>query len=169
MSRVYLLRHAKAASAGVGMRDFDRPLVQTGREDAAQMGAEMAARGYQPSLVLCSTAKRARETWECAAEHLAVDAADVRYSDALYSADTAGYLRAVHEADDVPSVMIVGHNPTMEESACELAHGGEAEALATLRRGFGKSALAVLEFEGPLAEVRAGSGRLVDMFSPKTL
>ncbi|RVB55078.1 histidine phosphatase family protein, partial [Mesorhizobium sp. M7A.F.Ca.CA.004.06.1.1] len=64
MSRLYLLRHAKAGWALPGMRDFDRPLDASGRSDAEMMGAAMRSRLYVPDRTLCSNAKRAKETLE---------------------------------------------------------------------------------------------------------
>src|SRR3954452_9870575 len=89
MSRLYLLRHAKAGWAAPGMRDFDRPLDPTGCTDADSIGAGMRAREYIPDLVLCSTAKRARETLDWVARHIGSPRAV--FSDSLYSTDAAGY------------------------------------------------------------------------------
>ncbi|TJW41644.1 MAG: histidine phosphatase family protein, partial [Mesorhizobium sp.] len=69
MSRLYLLRHAKAGWALPGVRDFDRPLDASGIADAETMGAAMRARDYIPDLTLCSNAKRARQTLEGLAGH----------------------------------------------------------------------------------------------------
>ena len=73
MSRLFLLRHAKAGWAEPGMRDFDRPLEPLGRTDADAIGAAMRASAYIPDLVLCSTAKRARETLDWVASLMALD------------------------------------------------------------------------------------------------
>src|SRR5262245_47015244 len=87
MSRLYLLRHAKAGWAQPGMRDFDRPLEPLGRTDADSIGAAMRANAYIPDLVLCSTAKRARETLDWVAHH--IGNGRVVFSDSLCSTDAA--------------------------------------------------------------------------------
>ena len=90
MSRLFLLRHAKAGWAEPGMRDFDRPLEPLGRCDADAIGAAMRAHSFIPDLVLCSSAKRARETLDWVARH--TGEARVIFSDNLYSTDAAGYV-----------------------------------------------------------------------------
>ena len=95
MSRLYLLRHAKAGWALPGMRDFDRPLDASGRADAETMGAAMRSRGYVPDLTLCSNARRAKETLEGLAGQ--TDTGKVLFFDTLYSEDAAGYLRTKKE------------------------------------------------------------------------
>jgi phosphohistidine phosphatase SixA len=70
MASLLLLRHARAAWAEPGMRDFDRPLDMAGRIDADAMGAVLAISGAVPDLVVCSGARRARETWDAVAKHL---------------------------------------------------------------------------------------------------
>src|SRR5690606_14417614 len=72
MSRLYLLRHAKAKWAEPGSRDYDRALELSGRADADGIAASMLLAGHMPGRVLCSGAKRARETWEVASRHLPV-------------------------------------------------------------------------------------------------
>ena len=115
MSRLFLLRHAKAGWAEPGMRDFDRPLEPLGRTDADAVGAAMRAGAYIPDLVLCSTAKRARETLDWVARH--TGDARVIFSDSLYSTDAAGYVEFIRAAPDGDQVLVVGHNPMMEDLA----------------------------------------------------
>src|SRR5947199_719058 len=78
-----ILRHAKAERP-TGVADIDRPLTGRGHEDAAAAGAWLASRGYAPDLVLCSPAKRTRQTWHGVAMALA-GAPEVRYEPALYA------------------------------------------------------------------------------------
>lgn len=61
MTRLFLLRHAKAKWAEPGSRDYDRALDETGKADAAKVALAMQSAGYLPELVLCSGAKRARD------------------------------------------------------------------------------------------------------------
>lgn len=158
MSRLYLLRHAKAGWAEPGMRDFDRPLEPTGRTDADSIGAAMRARAYIPDLVLCSSAKRARETLDWVARH--TGSGRVVFSDSLYSTDAAGYVDFIREAADADSVLLVGHNPMMEDVATALSGDGDEHARHTLHHGFPTSALAVIRFAGELSETAPGKGYL---------
>ena len=93
-----VLRHAKAERP-TGVADEDRPLTERGHADAAAAGAWLAARGYRPDLVLCSPAKRTRQTWRAVALALAgSDQAEVRYEPDLYHggvAEALGLVRSV--------------------------------------------------------------------------
>lgn len=164
LSRLYLLRHAQAAPAAPGMADFDRPLDRRGLADARAVGEAMAAGGHRPALVLCSAARRALETWAGVETALGPPAGGVRFLRALYGADARGYVDAVHAVgDEADSVMIVGHNPTVEETACLLARDGAAR----IGPGFPTSGLAVLRFDGALSAVGPGAGVLEAYLRPK--
>jgi phosphohistidine phosphatase len=116
---VYLLRHGKSSWSS-GLPDHERPLAPRGRRAAKAIGRHMRARGVEPELVLCSTASRARETLERIEP--ALGSAAVRIERGLYEAGSDGLLdrlRAV--ADQVGSVMLVGHNPGLQQLALDLA------------------------------------------------
>lgn len=167
MTRLYLLRHAKARWAEPGSRDYDRALDLSGKADADHVGAAMLLAGHLPDRVLCSGAKRARETWEAAARHLPVE--DVRYMDGLYSSDAAGYLEIVREAGGDGSALVVGHNPMMEDLAMALSRDGEAGAIAAVAHGFPTCGLAVIRFSTPLAQIAPEDGFLEEFFAPGDL
>ena len=151
MTRLYLLRHAKALWADPGSRDYDRALDPSGHDDAARLGVAMVEAGYLPDTVLCSGARRARETWGAVSRALPV--ADVRFVDGLYSSDAGGYLDLVRAAGTEGSILVVGHNPMMEDLASALSRAGEESALAAVASGFPTCGLAVLRFPGPLAAI----------------
>ena len=167
MSRLFLLRHAKAGWAEPGMRDFDRPLEPLGRTDADAIGAAMRASAYIPDLVLCSTARRARETLDWVARH--TGDARVIFSDSLYSTDAAGYVEFIRAAPDGDQVLVVGHNPMMEDLAMALSGDGDDRARSALVAGFPASALAVIRFAGDLSQTAPGKGYLEAFFTPADL
>ena len=167
MTRLYLLRHAKARWAEPGSRDYDRALDPSGRADADEVAAAMLLAGHVPDKVLCSGARRTRETWEVAARHLQV--ADIVYSDALYSSDAAGYLDVVRAHGGGGSALVVGHNPMMEDLATALSRDGERKALAAVARGFPTCGLAVIRFSTPLAGIAPEDGYLEEFFAPGDL
>jgi phosphohistidine phosphatase len=170
MNRLYLLRHAKAGWADPGTRDFDRPLTERGRRDAAAVGMAMRISGFVPDLVLCSTARRARETWECVAGTIGPMPASPAFVDSLYSCDAAGYLSIVRKtADGMSSLLVVGHNPMNEDVAIACAAEGDDTELAALASGFPTSALAVIQFRQPLAEAAPGRGSLTTFLTPAML
>lgn len=167
MTRLYLLRHAKARWAEPGSRDYDRALELSGKADADQLGATMLLSGHVPDRVLCSGAKRARETWDACSRHLQVG--DIRYMDGLYSSDATGYLDIIREAGGGGSVLVVGHNPMMEDLAIALSSDGEAQALAAVAHGFPTCGLAVIRFSAPLGEIAQEDGFLEEFVVPRDL
>ncbi|NKL00447.1 histidine phosphatase family protein [Rhizobium leguminosarum bv. viciae] len=142
-NRIYLLRHAEAAWAEPGQRDFDRPLNEKGFGDAEIIADKAADKGYRPDLLISSTALRCRDTADAVYRAMGLTL-EVRYVDALYNATVDNYLEII-DAQDQAAVMLVGHNPTMEQ-ALEALIGHEAMA-GSLAGGFPTAGLAVLDFD----------------------
>ncbi|MGE0499419.1 MAG: histidine phosphatase family protein [Rhizobiaceae bacterium] len=164
MSRLLLLRHAKAGWAAPGMRDFDRPLDETGRQDSEAIGAVMARANYRPDLVLCSSAVRARETLD--GVNSSVTTPTIRFLDGLYATDAGGYLELIQSADGAETVLVVGHNPMMEDVGIALPGDGDAAANDMIAAGFPTAGLAVIRFDGPMAGIAPGTGYLEAMLVP---
>ncbi|WTX92714.1 histidine phosphatase family protein [Streptomyces sp. NBC_00637] len=143
-----VLRHAKSAWPD-GVPDHERPLAPRGLRDAPTAGRALAEAGCVPDLALCSTAARARGTWELAAAEWDTPA-PVRFDPRLYGADVPGLLEVVHETPaEVGTLLLVGHNPGLEELVLDLAGDGTGEALDEVRLKFPTSAIAVLAWYGP--------------------
>ncbi len=159
MSRVYLLRHAKAATALPGMKDFDRPLDASGRELAARLGAAMLANGLVPEKIIASPSARTRETLAAVVSLLPFEI-ETEFDRSLYDGDGDPYLAAVVKGGDAGSVMLVGHNPMTEEAAMRLCAGGDPEALSKLQFGFPTGGLAVIDLPGALSDAKPRSGNL---------
>lgn len=148
MNRLILFRHAKAESDAASGEDFDRALAPRGRREASAMGAQLAALGLAPELALVSPALRTRQTWEIAAE--ALPAAELRLEPALYNAEAATIRRlAEAAAGGRGAVVVVAHNPGLQELALRLMLEAEAPAaaLARVRHKFPPAALAVFRFD----------------------
>jgi phosphohistidine phosphatase len=129
MKILLILRHAKSSWKHTELPDFDRPLNKRGKSDAPRMGELLRQMDLLPDLILSSTAQRARQTTQAV-----VDASgyggEVRWLDSLYAAPPESYLEALRSLDDsLQRVMVVGHNPGLEELLEELT--GESEALPT--------------------------------------
>lgn len=165
MARVYLLRHARAAWAEPGMRDFDRPLDEAGRADADAVGRAMSGAGHEPDRVICSGARRARETWELVAPHVP-GAGEVSMTDQLYITDATGYLNFIHEAAGHERLLIVGHNPMIEDLCFALARSAEPAAEEARAGGFPAAGLAVISFPGALDQAAPGLGHLESFLAP---
>lgn len=170
MLKLLLLRHAKSSWADPGHADFDRPLNSRGRTAAPAMGRFMAESGLLPQRIVCSSAQRARETLALMLPRLASDM-EVTFTRRLYEADGEGYLKAARSAGGTANMlMLVGHNPAMEDVAQVLAPTGDAEALERLREKYPTCGLAVLEFDGPRwTGAGPGAGRLVAFHTPATI
>lgn len=170
MKTLYLLRHAKSSWDDPALPDHDRPLAPRGRKAAPRIGAEMARAGLIPDLALCSTAQRARETWDLvAAQELQTVAMETRR--AIYDADGADLVALVQNLDEANDrVLILGHNPTLEDAAARLAGEGDPAALSAMAAKFPTAALAVLDFAvESWRAVGPGSGRLVRFLKPRDL
>ena len=133
------------------------------------MAGHLAAVDTPPALVLCSTARRARDTLEPLQERLPAGA-DVRIEDDLYGASAAGLLARLHEVDEADgTVLVVGHNPGLEDLAGRLAGGGDPALIARLRAKFPTGALATLSFSGPWKELGSAAATLESFVVPADL
>jgi len=149
MDRLILLRHGKAEADSVSGDDFDRRLAPRGIRESAEMAAQLADMGFKPDVALVSPAARARGTWESAVD--AFPGAETRFDDQLYHADS-GTIRRVAEAAGASSgtVIVVGHNPGLQELTIQLLMEGAAPSslIARAQRHFPTAAAAVFLFDG---------------------
>lgn len=132
MKTLLVLRHAKAVRPETGLLDFDRALSGRGRRDAQAVGHWLAAEGLQPDLVIASSALRTRETAELVVEAAELDDEPLLTED-LYGADDATCLEVLSShAEGEDTVLLVGHNPTMEGLVERLTGRGEIMKTAAL-------------------------------------
>ncbi|MDH4414238.1 MAG: histidine phosphatase family protein [Rhizobium sp.] len=143
--RIYLLRHAKSGWAEPGGRDFDRSLSDAGFAEAELLAETAADKGYRPDLVVCSTAKRCRQTAD-AVNRVFSGLVEFRYVDALYNAPAEVYLEIANSTRGVDALMLVGHNPAIEEVFASLC-GNEVMA-RTVPQGYPTSGFAVIDATG---------------------
>lgn len=168
MKTLILLRHAKSDWADPELTDHDRPLAARGRDAAPKMGAWLKAHGPMPELVLCSTAARARQTLALALEALGA-APETRFDRGLYLAGGAGVLARLRQAPDAAAtVLLVGHNPDLEQLARRLATTGDKPALSRLAEKYPTAGLAVIELPVERWADAGPGGRLVAFETPKT-
>jgi len=154
-----ILRHAKSGHDD-GLPDKARTLTERGRKAAAKMGGVALEAGLVPDLVLCSNAARARETWA----HFGPAAGfrgKIEYLNELYLAEPAVYLAAVAEyGGDAARVMVVGHNPGLEDLVSQLT--GERCELPTAALVECELSLESWSLVTPVT-----SGKLIRFFRPK--
>jgi phosphohistidine phosphatase len=163
--RLMLLRHAKSDWPDVP--DRDRPLAKRGKRDAPVVGRWLREHGYLPDVVVCSAARRTRQTWDLMAPELG-GSPSVTFEPRAYAASAMTLLYLVRELPAAPtSALLIGHNPGIEELATSLAEppdGGDAPGLR-----FPTAAMAVLEFAGAWADLAPATARLLAFATPADL
>lgn len=168
MLNLMLLRHAKSSSADAGQADSDRPLNDRGKRAAVAMGRYMASNALAPQLVLCSPARRARETWGLVAGELKAVPAVLIAAEIYDFGDGKGLLECLrHKTGTAQSVLLAGHNPSIDGLAQNLIGTGSRKLRERLEEKYPTAALAVISFDldnwGSLAP---GSGTLLRFVRP---
>ena len=172
MKRLFLLRHAKAQPADGSIEDFDRTLLLSGMQDASAMARYLRKADHRLDLILCSASARTTQTAELVLQEME---SQVEYRDNLYLAEAAKLVAAVRGAPAaVTNLMLVGHNPGMENAATLLAREPvrrkERARHEALEEKFPTCALAILDFDvGRWRDVEQGTGKLVDFVRPRDL
>ncbi len=154
MRRMILFRHGKAEVAGPSGGDKDRPLAGRGREDSAVTAGWLSDAGFVPDIVLVSPAHRTAETWDCARP--AFPSARAERNEDLYLASSDLILDAALEAlGRGASVMIVGHNPGLQELGADLAAaaGAPADQIDRIEEAFPTASACVFRMDGDQAAV----------------
>jgi phosphohistidine phosphatase len=167
MRDLYLLRHAKSSWDDPRQDDHERPLAPRGVASMKAIAKHLRREGVAPDLVLCSSARRARETLERVLP--ALGDATIEVEDGLYTFDASILLRRIHRVPAaVRSLMLVGHNPAMQDLAGELAAGGKT--LPRLRTKFPTGALATIEIpRATWLRLKPGDAQLRAFVTPKDL
>ncbi len=155
--RLIVMRHAKAGDLPGGL-DAERALNPRGRRDAAAAGDWLRGQDLVPDLVLCSTARRARQTWQQVAAGLQ-KAVRVREDPRLYGAGSGELLDIIRAAPpEAARLMYIGHNPAAQDLAA-----GLIGQLA----GFPAAAIAVIGLTAPWAAIALGGGDRIALWTPQ--
>ncbi len=168
MRHIWLLRHAKSSWDDASLPDEDRPLAPRGARAAAAMSAYLSSAGINPALVLCSSGLRARQTLAAVVASLGPEL-EVRIEPGLYTFDAEVVLERLRQIDDaVTSVMVVGHNPALQDLALMLAPGGPARAAVAEKLPTG--ALVGIDVpDGSWASLAPGAGAISRFVTPRSL
>jgi phosphohistidine phosphatase len=173
--QLLVLRHAKSSWEDPELDDRDRPLAPRGRRAVKLLADHLRTHHIEPTQVLCSPARRTRETYDGVAP-----AGELHLEQELYGASAEDVLERLRRVPEpTPSVMVIGHNPALQVLILRLAgangkskprgDGAEQVMLGELQRKFPTGALATLAFDGPWSELSAGSAELVDFVRPRDL
>jgi phosphohistidine phosphatase len=170
MLTLILFRHAKSSWDRPELQDFDRPLAERGRKAAPRMAACIAREGLVPDRVLCSAARRTRDTL-----NLAIGAWEprpaVEYADALYMVGPDMLLRAVRAAPaDARRLMVIGHNPGLEAFALMLTGHCDARMRSAMATKFPTAAFAAIDFDAAdWSGIAPRQGWLTHFVTPRQL
>lgn len=147
MERLILLRHGKAERESSSGDDFGRRLTPRGQRESAAMAETLAEMGFSPDVALVSGAARTCDTWAAAQD--CFPKAEARFEDALYLAEAGVVRRFVDQAGEAKTVLVVGHNPGLQELAVKLlVEGGAPRSLISKAQSqFPTAAAAVFIFD----------------------
>lgn len=170
MRRLLLLRHAKSDWSEPGASDHERPLNRRGREAAPRIGAYLRRHRLMPDSVLCSTARRTRDTWALVAAEIP-DAAPATYVERIYEATPRTLLDILRNAEPGgAALLVVGHNPGLHELATQLIASGDLDDRERLREKLPTGGLVVIDFAiAEWSKLHARSGRLERFVVPRML
>lgn len=158
MRELILLRHAHAEAAVAGQDDIDRPLSRQGQAEAEAAGQWLKSNHYLPDRVVCSTARRTRETLE---QVLAVIGyVEQRQEPRIYEATPGDLMAVADEHKDISRVMLVGHNPGLEQLLALISSGQSGDF-----RGMPAGGIAVLKLPAD-ADMEPGVAELTAFWWP---
>ena len=170
MRRILLLRHAKSDWSDPAASDHARPLNRRGQDAARRIGAYLDRHRLVPEYVLCSTATRARETWDLVAAEIPA-APPPHHDERLYNAAAGSILDVLRQASpSIKSLLLVGHNPGLQELSTLLIASGDLDDRERLHEKLPAGGLVVIDF--PIEDwsrLHPRSGRLERFVVPRTL
>lgn len=130
MKTIMLLRHAKSSHDDSSLKDFERPLAKQGQRDAPRMAKFVREVKALPATIISSPAKRAKQTTELFVKQAGIAESVITWDEELYYGGTRNYLSAVqHAPENVSDIMLVGHNPLMEETVSLLCIDEDTSAV----------------------------------------
>jgi len=163
-----LLRHAKSDWGSDAASDFARPLAKRGKADAPRVGSWLYREGLVPDYILSSPAERARQTAVKVCKSLEVRTQDIRWDEAIYEATVSELLAVLARCPaQARLVLLVGHNPGLEELARylvgdDLDEPDNGKVLPT-------AAVARIEMPEDWGQLEPGCGQLIGITRPKAL
>jgi phosphohistidine phosphatase len=161
MRRLIFFRHGKAEITAVSGGDKERPLAERGRVECRLAAAWLSAAGFNPDIVLVSSALRTQRTWDCVRETF--PAAPVEIHDELYLAGAETIMDLIEAIPgDVETVMVLGHNPGLQDLSISLATDGDAPEIQIHRieEGFPTAGVVIFRRSDP------GPSRLEGVYEP---
>jgi len=163
---LYIMRHAKSDWSGPQISDFDRPINKRGTRNAIRIGGWMNENNHTPQKIISSPALRAKETIELVAEQISkFNLEDLTYEDELYLAGFTQLIEFINTyKDKVQSLMLVGHNPGIENLVNYLCdRSGDKETIVTTANLF------IFKFSSDSFNTAVDIIELVEAIKPREL
>ncbi len=163
---LYIMRHAKSDWSGPQISDFDRPINKRGTRNAIRIGGWMNENNHTPQKIISSPALRAKETIELVAEQISkFNLEDLTYEDELYLAGFTQLIEFINTyKDKVKSLMLVGHNPGIENLVNYLCdRSGDKETIVTTANLF------IFKFSSDSFNTAVDIIELVEAIKPREL
>ncbi|WP_025763467.1 SixA phosphatase family protein [Dyadobacter tibetensis] len=156
-----LVRHASAEDASLTRGDFDRRLIEKGREESTLMAHWLMDQGYRPDVYHSSSAARALQTAEIMAQEIGADSRSIIQDRDIYDAGSRGYLHAVNETvEPAECLLLVGHNPDISFFADYLSPGN----IGSMK----KAGIVIIDFDTDhWAEISYSTGNYKMYMTPK--
>ncbi len=171
MKRLYLLRHSKAGHAGKKiLDDQDRPVTDKGIELCIHIAEQIKKIDPFPQLILCSPALRAKQTSDLLLRQMEKKVR-VQMESGLYLAEPEDLFEILRETDDaISSLMVIGHNPGLQEFAILLSGKGNKKKFRQMRNNFPPPSMATLDIHiNEWAEMEERCGELLDFIVGKAI
>ncbi len=161
MKTLFVLRHAKSSWENPEWSDFDRPLNERGLKTAPLMGKIIFDNHFQPEIIVSSPAERAKQTAILIKENARIEG-EIEFDRRIYEATPLQLFQTISEtSEDKKSMMLVGHNPGLENLIKVLT--GEIQAMPT-------AALAAINLNiNNWNEISAECGELQTLLRPKEI
>lgn len=167
MRRLVLVRHAKSSWDDPSLADHDRPLAPRGERALVRMRAHVDELTLPALLVLCSTARRAVATLHGLEDAIPAGAI-IEHDRAIYTADDRALLARVRTVpESFESVMVVGHNPTLQDLAIAVVGSGDVDDRRRLETKLPTGAIVSVSLPGGWTDFAPGIGALDSLFTPR--
>ena len=161
------MRHAKSDWPTGPSNDFERPLTDRGNKDASRIGGWIQEHDWMPDQIICSPAKRVKQTVDHLCQQVGIDSRTVKYDKRIYEADQNYLLKLLKKTNSLTAqLLMVGHNPSFSDLLNFLCPD---TTHPTVDRSMPSAALAVITLKAPWSALDQGSGELISLIRPHTL
>ena len=161
------MRHAKSDWPTSAGNDFERSLADRGNKDAHRIGRWIQEHNWRPDQVICSPAKRAKQTVEHGCQKIGMGSRTVDYDKRIYETDQSRLLTVLRETNSATArLLMVGHNPAFSDLLNFLCSDSTHPAADRLMP---TATLAIIALKTTGLDLDQGSGELVSLILPRTL